>query len=124
MSRRILLAEEDPFFGSILKRHLEHAGFDVLPALHGEAAVEMAQAELPQLLLLGMKLSRKDGWEVLEALRGSEEGSRLPIVILSALGSKEDVDRAFELGAMDYLIKSHHDVQEIVRRVQGYFVQL
>ena len=120
MSIRLLFVEDDPFYGSILKRHLDEAGFDVMPASHGEAAIELAKSASPQMVLLGMKLSRKDGWEVLETVRASDWGAELPVILLSPLGTKEDVDRAFALGATDYLIKTHHAAEDIVELVRKH----
>ena len=76
-----------------------------------------AKTEKPSLILLDLILPGIDGFEVLHRIRQSPETGRVPVIILSNLGQKEDIDRGLQLGATDYLIKARFTPGEIVGKV-------
>ena len=75
------------------------------------------------LVLLDLVLPGIDGFEVLKQLKADPEISHIPVVILSNLGQKEDIDRGLNLGAKDYLIKAHLTPGEIVEKVKEILKQ-
>lgn len=119
MSRKqILLIEDDRFLADIYARHLRDAGFEVMHASNGEEGLEMAKKEPPSLILLGVLLPKKNGFEILEELKKDPSTKTIPIMMLTHLGAREDIERCLSLGACQYLIKSHHSLEEIVKHVQ------
>lgn len=98
----ILVVEDDVSTAEILTIHLTQAGYMVAHAYDGEEAIRKAKEQKPFAITLDIMLPKKDGWEVLQALKGDPETSNIPVIIHSVVENKE---LAFALGATDYLLK-------------------
>jgi DNA-binding response OmpR family regulator len=112
---RILVVDDDPLIVRLVRMHLDKAGYEVLTAADGEAALDVCATELPDLVVLDLMLPKKDGYEVCREIR---EFSLVPVVMLTAKGEQVDKLRGFEMGADDYLTKPFSP-QELVMRVQA-----
>ncbi|MBA4012883.1 MAG: two-component system response regulator CreB [Phenylobacterium sp.] len=110
---KILIADDDPHIRQLLAFALEKAGYEVVEAEDGEAALERAQSAAPDLLVLDLNMPRLNGLDVCRQLRAKGE---LPILILSS--RDEEIDRVLgiELGADDYVVKPFSP-REVVARV-------
>ena len=115
---KILIVEDDGFLASIYAQKLELEGFDVAFATNGEDGFKLAQKDLPQLIILDLLMPKMDGFECLEKLKDDDRTGAIPVLVLSNLGQKEDVDRCMKLGAVGYVIKAHSLPQETVNRVK------
>lgn len=115
---KILVVEDDNFLRGVLTQKLEKEGLDPIEAMDGTEAIKIAEEQVPNLILLDLILPGVDGFEVLEALKANEKTSKIPVLVLSNLGQKDDVDRAVKLGAEEYLIKAHHTPDEILERIR------
>ncbi len=114
----ILLVEDDSFISGMYLTKLSSLGFKVEVIEDGEAAWERLQKDpLPHLVLLDVVLPKKDGFEILESLRGQERTAGLPVILLTNLGQKPDVERGIKLGANDYIIKAHYTPTEVVEKI-------
>ena len=102
---RVLVAEDDEISATILLHRLEKEGLDVVRFKDGQDAFDAAQAEVPDLVILDVKMPGLDGFEVLGRLRKDPRYARTPIVMLTSLGQEADVVRGFGLGADDYILK-------------------
>jgi len=98
----VLVAEDDMPTSEILTIYLTQAGYRVAHAYNGEEAIEKARKEKPFVIALDIMLPKKDGWEVLQALKEDTETSDIPVIIHSIVENRE---LAFALGATDYLVK-------------------
>ena len=116
--KKILVVEDDKFLRDLIVQKLEDEGFDVSEAVNGEEGVKMAAEELPHIILLDLILPGMDGFAVMEEIRKSPKTKNIPIIILSNLGQKEDVERGLSLGATDFLIKAHFTPGEIIEKVK------
>ncbi len=114
----ILLVEDDGFLASIFAQKLELEGFDVTLASNGEDGLRLAAKELPQLILLDLLMPKMDGFEMLEKVKADPLTAKIPVLILTNLGQKEDIDRCMRLGAVGYVIKAHSLPHETVNRVK------
>ena len=76
------------------------------------------KSEKPDLILLDLILPGIDGFEVLSQTKKDPEVSSIPVIILSNLGQKEDIERGLKLGATDYLIKAHFTPGEIIEKIR------
>lgn len=103
---RILVAEDDPLVAALLLRDLAD-DYEVAFVADGEAAVESAIAEVFDLILLDYQMPKRDGVEVIRALRERPEYRSTPMLLLTAVGSDVAVEAAFEAGADDYINKPH-----------------
>lgn len=115
----ILLVEDDSFISGMYQTKLSGLGFAVELSEDGEAATTRLQQDpLPDLVLLDVVLPKKDGFEILEGLRADARTKHLPVILLTNLGQKPDVERGLKLGADDYIIKAHYTPSEVVDKVK------
>lgn len=117
--KTILLVEDDKFLRDLLAARLEQEGFKVLLAIDGKEGLDAAKKELPGLILLDLILPEMDGFEVLEKLKQDNTVSSIPVLVLSNLGQREEIDRAMKLGAVDFMVKAHFTPGEIVQRIKS-----
>ncbi|HSF92911.1 MAG TPA: response regulator [Paracoccaceae bacterium] len=99
---RILLVEDNEMNRDMLSRRLKKRGFEVVMAFDGKQGVDMAVAELPDLILLDMSLPIMDGWEAARHLKGNEATKAIPIIALTAHAMAGDLEKALEAGCDDY----------------------
>jgi DNA-binding response OmpR family regulator len=113
--KRILVAEDEPRIATFIERGLRANGFTTAVAKNGHEAVLMADSKHFDLLLLDIGLPGKDGWMVLEELRG--RGEQLPIIILTARDDLNDKITGLENGADDYMTKPFR-LEELLARIR------
>lgn len=118
MPKKILIIEDDKFLRLLITRKLNKEGFSVIEAVDGEEGIKKAREEKPDLVLLDLILPSVDGFEVLSRIRKDETTKAIPVIILSNLGQKEDIEKGLKRGASDYLIKAHFTPIEIVEKVK------
>ncbi len=119
MAKKILIIEDDKFLRELINKKLAKEGYDIIEAVDGEDGTRKAKEEKPDLVLLDLILPGIDGFEVLHRVKQDIETSAMPVIILSNLGQKDDVERGMKLGAADYLIKAHFTPGEIVEKVKN-----
>ena len=115
---KVLIVEDDTFLAGIYANKFEKEGFAVSLAADGELGLKLVKKEMPDIVLLDILLPKLDGFEVLEKLKADPALRAIPIVLLTNLGQKEDVDKGLKLGAADYLIKAHFMPAETVDKVK------
>ncbi|OGY31466.1 MAG: hypothetical protein A3C02_01880 [Candidatus Andersenbacteria bacterium RIFCSPHIGHO2_02_FULL_45_11] len=115
----IYLVEDDSFISGMYQTKLKNMGYTVELAADGEVAwARLQQEPLPDLVLLDVVLPKKDGFEILEELRANDRTRNLPVILLTNLGQKPDVERGVKLGADDYIIKAHYTPSEVMEKVE------
>jgi DNA-binding response OmpR family regulator len=112
---RILIAEDEPRIASFLEKGLRANGFTTTVVEEGDDAIALVQTGEFDLLILDLGIPGKDGWTVLEELRG--QGERLPVIILTARDDVRDTVAALEGGADDYITKPFR-FEELLARVR------
>ena len=122
--KKILLAEDDPFIIDIYTTKLKQAGLEVEVVSEGDEVLEKIKQYKPDLLLLDIVLPTMNGWEILRAIRESDDLKDQPIVILSNLYQKDEVEKGLKLGALKYLIKAHYTPSEVVEEVKKILASL
>lgn len=105
MAKRVLLAEDEPNIVASLTFLLERAGFAVASEINGEAALNQALADPPDVMILDVMLPGLDGMEILRRLRASGAARALPVVMLTAKGQREDRENALGAGADMFITK-------------------
>ena len=120
MEKNILIIEDDEFFRELITKKLLSSGFGISQAIDGQSGIEKAKEVKPDLILLDLLLPGVDGFEVLSTLKSSPDTSSIPVVILSNLDSKEDVEKGLKSGASDFLIKSQFALDEVVKKIKSY----
>jgi CheY-like chemotaxis protein len=102
---RILLVEDDLLNREMIGRYLLIQGFEVITAVNGAQAVELAQSQLPDLILMDMGLPILSGWQATAQLKASPNTRAIPIVALTAYAMAEDRDRAYSVGCDEFETK-------------------
>ncbi len=116
--KKILLIEDDKFLRELMTKKLFNMGYDVVSAINGESGLSMIKESSPDLILLDLILPGMNGFEVLEKAKKDSEIASIPIIILSNLGQKEDIEKGISLGAIDFLVKAHFTPQEITNKLK------
>ncbi|WP_455204123.1 response regulator [Kaarinaea lacus] len=99
---KVLLVEDNEMNRDMLSRRLERKGFDVVFALDGQAAVDLADSENPDLILMDMSLPIMDGWEATRQIKSKDRLSDIPIIALTAHAMSGDREKALEAGCEEY----------------------
>jgi two-component system, cell cycle response regulator DivK len=99
---KILLVEDNEMNRDMLSRRLLRKGFEVVMAVDGGQAVNMAETELPDLILMDMSLPIIDGWEATRRVKASETTGHIPIIALTAHAMAGDREKAISAGCNDY----------------------
>jgi CheY-like chemotaxis protein len=98
----ILIVEDNEMNRDMLSRRLERKGFNVLIAVDGEKGLEVARANMPDLILMDMSLPVVDGWEATRRLKSDDTLKHIPVIALTAHAMANDRDKALEAGCNDY----------------------
>lgn len=99
---KILLVEDNEMNRDMLSRRLKRKGYDVVIAVDGNEGVNMAQSELPNLILMDMSLPVIDGWEATRQIKSIPETKHIPILGLSAHAMRGDKEKGMDAGCDDY----------------------
>lgn len=120
LNKTILLIEDDEFLREICVKKLIKEGFDVSVAVDGEQAIKELDKIEPDLILLDIILPTMNGYEVLQKIKVHKNIKirQVPIIVLSNLGQENDIKKAMDMGATDYLIKAHFTTEEITDKVK------
>ena len=115
-----MVVEDDSFVIDIYRTKISQEGFNVVLASNGLEAIEkLSQGkEMPDLILLDIVMPYMDGLETLEKIKKDEKIKNIPVILLTNLSQKEEVDKGLELGAVDYLIKSHFTPSEVMEKIR------
>lgn len=118
--RRILIIEDEETLRTEISEVLKFEGFQIIQAGDGEAGLQLARAEKPDLILCDIMMPHMKGTEVLLNLLESESTSQIPFIFITALGERTDVRSGMELGADDYLVKPF-SVKELINSINTRF---
>ena len=116
---KIVIVEDDKFLRELITQKILKEGYQVIGAVNGEEGVAKTKEVKPDLVLLDLILPGIDGFEVLRQIKEDPETSKVPVIILSNLGQKDDVERGVQLGASDYMVKAHFTPGEIVAKIKA-----
>lgn len=116
MVARILIVEDEPDVLLLLENRVRGAGHEVLSATDGERGLELARAEEPSLVILDWMMPKLDGIQVCEQLREHDPDRSIKVLMLTARSQQKDVERAYEAGADDYIVKPFSS-RELIERI-------
>jgi len=123
LKRKIALIEDDENTREMYRIKLELNGYEVATAESGKKALNLVKKEKPDLVLLDILLPEKDGFEILKEIREATGKSvkTVPVIVLSNLSNKEDIEEAKKLGAVGYFVKAKITPKEMVEKVEKFF---
>ena len=114
----VLIVEDDKFLRDLINQKLQREGFVTYEAVDGEDGLKLAKEKHPNIVLLDLILPSIDGFEVLKVLKNAPDTASIPVIVLSNLGQKEDMDRAMSGGAEDFMVKAHFTPGEIIAKIK------
>jgi len=115
---KILLVEDNEMNRDMLSRRLLKAGFEMVMAVDGEQAIDLARSEAPDLILMDISLPGLDGWEATRLLKTMPETRSIPIIALTAHAMAGDREKSLAAGCNDYDTKPI-DFRRLVEKIQG-----
>ena len=119
-AKKILLVEDDDALASVYVTRLQAEGFDIKRVPNGEDALATALQYKPDLILLDVMMPKVSGFDVLDILRNTPETANIKVIMLTALSQDSDKERATQLGADDYLVKSQVVIADVVERIRHH----
>ena len=120
MPKKILFVEDDEGFFNIFSVPLKMKGYDVVHISDGSLAVEKTISEKPDLILLDIVLPGTSGLDILKELRERDETKSVVVIMLTNFGSDENISKAMEYGANDYLMKYNIVPSELPNKIAGF----
>ena len=114
---KILVIDDELAIVDIVKEALESEDFQVIGASNGVEGLERLHNENPDLVILDVLMPGMDGWEVLRRIEADPATAGVPVIMLTALGSDEDILRGLEEGAVEYITKPFH-LQDLIASVR------
>jgi CheY-like chemotaxis protein len=117
--KRILIADDDPVILRLIQVNLELEGYQVLTANNGQEAVDVANAENPDLVILDIMMPRLDGYQACEQLKASDATKAIPVIFLSAKAQSGDIEKGRSFGVAAYLTKPF-DPTELLEVVEQH----
>ena len=114
----ILIIEDEAAQAYALEAKLSVERFKVQTTTSGKAGLSLTKKTKPDLVILDIVLPGIDGFEILKELKEDRETADIPVIIISQMGQKENIDQGMKLGAEDYLVKSEVNLDKIVARVK------
>jgi DNA-binding response OmpR family regulator len=119
---KIMIADDEPDIRDLVAFTLRFAGYDVSAFNNGAEVVEAAPREMPDLILMDVRMPRMTGYEACTALKADPRVAKIPVVFLSAKGQEAEIQTGLSLGAVDYLLKPFAP-DELMTRVRELLVQ-
>ena len=117
-SNKILLIEDDSTLIEMYTLKFKQEGFSLMTVQDGLAGLEAAKSELPVVILLDVMMPKMDGFAVLTELKNDDRTKNIPVLLLSNLGQKSDIEKGKKLGANDYIVKASMTPTQVVEKVK------
>jgi CheY-like chemotaxis protein len=118
---KILLVEDNEMNRDMLSQRLLKAGFEMVMAVDGEQAIDLARSEAPDLILMDISLPGLDGWEATRRLKAMPETRSIPIIALTAHAMAGDREQSLAAGCNDYDTKPI-DFRRLLEKIHGFLV--
>lgn len=116
--KKILIIEDDAFLSEMYAAKLTGSNFLVETALDGEIGLKKIEEFQPDLILLDIVLPKMDGYEVLRRVKADSKLKKIPVILLTNLGQRSDLEKGLSLGADEYIIKAHFSPGAVVEKIK------
>lgn len=121
---KIAIIEDDPVISQMYRIKFEADGFDVQLANNGKKGVALVEAMEPDMILMDLQMPEMGGAEALAAIRKTEQGKIIPVIILTNLGKEEAPKSIHDLGIHSYIVKAELTPRQVVQRVKEALAEL
>jgi CheY-like chemotaxis protein len=114
----VLIIEDDPLVSRMYQTVFEFEGFSVEMARNGEEGIEKLKKSKPKMILLDVMMPKMSGIEVLQEIKSNPQTKSIPVVVLTNLSGDKDAEKALELGAVKFIVKSKNRPKQIVAQIR------
>jgi DNA-binding response OmpR family regulator len=116
---KILVAEDERDIRELIAFTLRYAGYEVSTAANGEVALAMARQEIPDLIIMDVRMPRMTGYDACREIKAGASTQHIPVVFLSAKGQEAEIQSGLDVGAQEYILKpfSPEQLTEVVREI-------
>jgi twitching motility two-component system response regulator PilH len=118
LKSKVVIIEDDVFLATMYANKFVQEGFQVFTSPDGKKGLRHIQKELPDLVLLDILLPEQNGFEMLREMKRDEKLKEIPVILLTNLSQKSDIELGMSLGAAAYLIKAHFMPAEVVEKAK------
>jgi len=115
---KVLIIEDDSYISDMYRIKFEAANYETVVASDGIEGMKFLGNDVPDVILLDIVMPKIDGFSVLKTIKKNPQLKEIPVILLTNLSQKENVERGFELGAIDYIIKAHFTPSEVVEKIK------
>lgn len=115
---KILIIEDEKDIRQLITFTLQYAGYQVVAGKDGEEALELVRKEKPDLVLMDVRMPKMDGYAACRIIKADKDTKHIPVAFLSAKGQDAEIEKGFEVGASDYLLKPFTPT-ELIDRVKS-----
>ncbi len=122
--KKVLIIEDDPFLSEMYAAKFAESGFEAEVASDGGQGLTKVAEFKPDLVLLDIVLPKMDGFEILKKIKENDELKGIPVILLTNLGQKNEVEKGLSLGAEEYIIKAHFTPTAVVAKVKDVLNKL
>ena len=117
--KKVLVIEDEEFLRKLIATKLVNSNYEVIEAVDGEGGLKKIKEAKPDIVLLDLILPGMDGFTFLEKIKDDSETKGIPVIILSNLGQKEEIEKGLKLGAKDFLVKANLTPKDIVEKIKN-----
>ncbi len=115
---KILIIEQDIFFGDVLNQRIKKDGHQTLVINNGAVAIEQISLYKPDLIILDMEITTADGYKILETKMDNPAITKIPLIMVSPSGDLEEIKRAVDLGVKDYIVKAQLSLDDLMLKIK------
>jgi PleD family two-component response regulator len=115
---KIVWVEDDKFLCGMIIQRLTPTGAELTNVIDGAKAMDVIKATMPDIVMLDLLMPNVDGFEILKLVKADESTKHIPVLVLSNLGQKEEVEKCKNLGAEDFIIKATIGLDDIIPRIR------
>jgi len=116
--KKILIIEDEELLYNLLRKKLIAEGYNVSVSEDGQKGLDSMKKDIPDLILLDIVMPNKNGFEVMEEMQKDKRLKNIPIIIISNSGQPVEIDKAKNLGAKDWLVKTDFEPLEVIKKVK------
>ena len=124
INMKILIVEDDDILYKVLQEKFEDQNFDVAIAKEGDQVIPMAKKFKPDIIILDILLPKIGGVEVLSYLKSDDELANIPVIALSDVDDEKIIKEILILGAVEYLVKTDHPINEVIEKINKYLLKV
>lgn len=115
---KVLIIEDDKVLSRVYGIKMEKEGYDVTKLSNGVDAVETAKDIKPDIIILDLMMPEKDGFETMKDLKADADTKKIPVMVVSALGTESDIKKLMDMGAHKYIVKPSSMFNDILKSIE------